>query len=148
MKTKLLFEEDGLRTYALVMDKGDDAFAQITSFVREEDVTGATLTAIGACRSATLGYFDPEIRDYRSSRFDEQMEVLSLVGDVATKDGEAVLHAHLVLGRKDSSAIGGHLQRMEVFPTLEVILTEVPALLRKRVDPQTGLALISLDASD
>lgn len=147
MLSKQVFEENGLRTYVLVLDKGDEAFEQITSFAQQNGITGASLTAIGACRGATLGYFDPETLKYRSTRFDEQMELLSLIGDIATKDGKPALHAHLVLGRKDSSAIGGHLQKLEVFPTLEIVLTETPAHLRKRIDPQTGLALIALQES-
>ncbi|HEV7169091.1 MAG TPA: PPC domain-containing DNA-binding protein [Micrococcaceae bacterium] len=147
MLSKQAFEENGLRTYVLVLDKGDEAFEQITSFAQQNGITGASLTAIGACRGATLGYFDPETLKYRSTRFDEQMELLSLIGDIATKDGKPALHAHLVLGRKDSSAIGGHLQKLEVFPTMEIVLTETPAHLRKRIDPQTGLALIALQES-
>ncbi len=147
MLSKQVFEENGLRTYVLVLDKGDEAFEQITSFAQQNGITGASLTAIGACRGATLGYFDPETLKYRSTRFDEQMELLSLIGDIATKDGKPALHAHLVLGRKDSSAIGGHLQKLEVFPTMEIVLTETPAHLRKRIDPQTGLALIALQES-
>ena len=147
MLSRQVYEENGLRTYVLVMDKGDEAFEQITSFAQENGITGASLTAIGACSGATLGYFDPETLKYRSSRFDEQMELLSLIGDIATKDGKPALHAHLVLGRKDSSAVGGHLQKLDVFPTVEIVLTETPAHLRKRVDPQTGLALIALQES-
>ena len=147
MLSRQVYEDNGLRTYVLVMDKGDEAFEQITSFAQENGITGASLTAIGACSGATLGYFDPETLKYRSSRFDEQMELLSLIGDIATKDGKPALHAHLVLGRKDSSAVGGHLQKLDVFPTMEIVLTETPAHLRKRVDPQTGLALIALQES-
>lgn len=147
MLSRQVYEENGLRTYVLIMDKGDEAFEQITSFAQENGITGASLTAIGACSGATLGYFDPETLKYRSNRFDEQMELLSLIGDIATKDGKPALHAHLVLGRKDSSAVGGHLQKLDVFPTMEIVLTETPAHLRKRVDPQTGLALIALQES-
>ncbi len=56
------------------------------------------------------------------------------------------MHAHAVLGRADGSTVGGHLLEGEVWPTLEVVVSEAPATLRKRVDPETGLALIDLDA--
>jgi predicted DNA-binding protein with PD1-like motif len=148
MKSVELYAEGGLRQYALVMDKGDEAVGAITDFARAERITGASLTAVGACSEATLGYFDPQINDYLSTVFTEQMEILSLLGDIATKDDQPALHAHIVLGRRDSSAIGGHLQQLKVFPTLEVILSETPRHLRKRVDPSTGLALIALDATD
>lgn len=147
MKDTTLYEANGLRTFLLVMDEGDEAVEEVIAFARHHAVTGASLTAIGAARSATLAYFDPDIADYRTTQFDEQMEICSLIGDIATKDGEPALHAHVVLGREDSSAIGGHLQAVHVFPTMEVVLTETPAHLRKRVDPETGLALISVDES-
>lgn len=139
-----LVHDDGLRTFVVVMDKGDEAFGELTRFAREHDVSGAGLTAVGAARAVTLGYFDPGISDYRSTDFSEQLEVLSLIGDIAQKDGEPAVHAHVTLGRKDSSTIGGHLQALSVWPTLEVVVTETPAHLRKTVDPETGLALIDL----
>lgn len=143
MQSMTLAEERGLRTFLLVMDKGDEAFERIGGFAADHSVTAASLTAIGAVREATLGYFDAEIADYRSTHFAEQMELASFIGDIADKDGTPALHAHVVLGRRDSSAIAGHLQRMIVYPTMEVVLTETPAHLRKRIDPETGLALIS-----
>jgi predicted DNA-binding protein with PD1-like motif len=146
VKHKQVSQVDGLRTFVLVLDKGDEAFEQVTAFVREHDITAAGITGVGAGNEVTLGYFAPEIMDYRSTDFSEQLELLSLVGDVATKDGEPTLHAHIVLGRKDSTTIGGHLKRFMVWPTLEVVLTETPATLRKKVDPETGLALIDLEA--
>jgi predicted DNA-binding protein with PD1-like motif len=148
MKSTLVHEDDGLRTFVVVMDKGEDAAEQLATFARQNDVTGAGLTAVGAARAVTLGYFDPDRMDYRSTEFTEQLEVLALVGDIAAKDGAPALHAHVVLGREDSSAVGGHLQRLEVWPTLEVVVTETPAHLTKRVDPETGLALIDLAAAD
>ncbi|MDT0443864.1 PPC domain-containing DNA-binding protein [Streptomyces johnsoniae] len=147
MNSRLVHEHGGLRTFVLVLVKGDEAYAEISAFAAEQRVTGAALTAVGGCREATLGYFDPELLDYRSTHIDEQTEVLSLIGDIAIHDDVPALHAHLVLGRRDSTALGGHLQRAVVFPTMEVVVTETPTHLRKRVDPQTGLALIALDAS-
>ena len=148
MNATQIFDDNGLRTYLLVMDKGDEAFAQITMFAREHRITAASLTAIGGCTSATLAYFDPERLDYFSRTFDEQMEIASLIGDIALDDGKPALHAHVVLGRHDYSAIAGHLQRIDVFPTMEVVITESPAHLHKRLDKQTGLTLIAPELSN
>lgn len=145
MKSRLLHDADGLRTFAVVLAKGDEVAEELVRFAREHDVTGAGLTAVGACREATLGYFDPEVMQYQDIPVTEQVEVLSLLGDIATRDGEPALHAHAVLGLRDGSTVGGHLQRAVVWPTLEVIVTESPVHLRKRVDQGTGLALIALD---
>ena len=94
----------------------------------------------------TLGYFDWEKKDYQPrSRVREQVEVLSLVGDVALDEGgKPKVHAHVVVGRSDGTTRGGHLLEGHVRPTLEVMLVESPAHLRRRHDPESGLALIRL----
>jgi hypothetical protein len=57
--------------------------------------------------------------------------------------GAPALHINLVVGKRDGSAMAGHLGEGHVRPTLEVMVTESPAHLRKFKDPETGLALIS-----
>ena len=130
-------------TWALVFDTGDEAFSLLSDWVREQGVTAARLTAIGAFERAVVGYFDWERKDYLRIPVDEQVEVLSLVGDVALDpDEKPVVHVHAVLGKRDGATVGGHLLEGHVRPTLEVMLEESPAHLRKRHDPETGLALI------
>jgi uncharacterized protein len=131
-------------TLVVVLDKGDDAVPQLTEAVRAEGLTAGQVTAVGGFRRAEVGYFDRERRDYLPIPVDEQVEVLSLLGDVAEQDGKPVLHLHVVLGRRDGSTVGGHLLGAEVWPTLEVLVSEVPAELAKHHDPETGLALIRL----
>jgi predicted DNA-binding protein with PD1-like motif len=53
-----------------------------------------------------------------------------------------VVHVHVVLGRRDGSAMAGHLQEGYVRPTLEIVLTETPGTLRKQMDAASGLPLI------
>jgi predicted DNA-binding protein with PD1-like motif len=142
-----LVHHDGLRTFVVVLDKGDEAVETLTSFAAREQIAAASLTAIGAFRSATVGYFDRETKSYAETPLDEQVEVLSLIGDLAIAKQRPKLHAHVVLGRRDATTRGGHLLRGEVWPTLEVVVTEAPAHLQRRTDPETGLALIDLGSS-
>jgi predicted DNA-binding protein with PD1-like motif len=135
---------EGRETLVVVMDQGDEAVAALTQAVREHGIMAAQVTAVGGFRTAELGFFDPDRLDFDRIPVNEQAEVLNLVGDVAETDGQATPHLHTVLGRRDGSTVGGHLMRAEVWPTLEVIVTQVPAELAKRTDPQTGLALIEL----
>ena len=87
-------------------------------------------------------------KEYRRIPIDEQCEVLSLIGDVAEgQDGPSV-HVHVVLGLSDGTTRGGHLLEGRVFPTLEVIIREAPAELRKVMNPDIGIALIDLDRSE
>ena len=141
MRSKLL-HENGERTFVLVFATGDEAIGGLESFAREHGLTAARFTGIGAFSGAKLGYFDRSSKDYAEIAVAEQVEVLSLLGDVALEVDEPKVHAHVVLGRADGTAVGGHLLEAHVWPTLEVVLDESPAHLRKRSDPETGLALI------
>jgi len=130
------------RVLVLVCDKGEEAVDVIGRALIDYDVRAAQVTAVGGFSGGEVGYFDRE-QGYVPISVAEQVEVLSLLGDVADRDGTPSLHVHTVLGRRDGSTIGGHLMRGEVWPTLEVIVTEVAPELAKRIDPETGVAIIS-----
>ncbi|MEV0809822.1 PPC domain-containing DNA-binding protein [Micromonospora sp. NPDC050200] len=131
------------RVLVVVCDKGEEPVSVLGGALHRHGLRAGRVTAVGGFREADVGWFDPERGEYRRIPVREQVEVLSLLGDVAARDGEPVLHAHAVLGRADGSTVGGHLLRAQVWPTLEVIVTEVAPELAKRVDPETGLALIA-----
>jgi predicted DNA-binding protein with PD1-like motif len=143
MKSKLL-HDSGEKTFVLIFDEGDEVIEGLQAFARAERLSAARFTGVGAFRSVALGYFEWDRKDYKRIPLDEQVEVLSLAGDVAMKDGTPAVHAHVVVGKSDGSAHGGHLLEARVRPTLEVMLVESPAYLRKVVDERTGLALIRL----
>lgn len=143
MQHKRIHESAGQRTYAVVLETGDEVMTCLQDFVRREKIFAAQLTGIGAFRDAVLMYFDWETKQYLRIPVAEQVEVASLLGDVAqAPSGEPALHIHLVLGKRDGSAMAGHLAEAHVRPTLEVIVTESPAHLRKVKDAESGLALI------
>jgi predicted DNA-binding protein with PD1-like motif len=145
MKAKVINDAPE-RTVALVFDSGDDVMSQLEAFAADHHLTASRLTAIGAFQRATLGYFNWERKEYEHIAVDEQVEVLSLVGDIALDGSRPKVHAHVVLGRRDGSTVGGHLLQAQVRPTLEVLLIESPAHLRRVHDPSSGIALIRLDA--
>jgi predicted DNA-binding protein with PD1-like motif len=143
MRAKVLSERPE-RTYALIFDTGDEVVSTLEAFAEENGLSAARLSAIGAFRQATLGYFDWQAKAYQRAEFDEQMEVLSLIGDIALCAAKPKLHAHVVLGRSDMSTRGGHLLAATVRPTLEVVLVESPQHLRRESDAASGLALIKI----
>jgi uncharacterized protein len=148
MRNKLVHSVTGQRTFVIVLDSGDEAMSCLLDFVIEQRVEAAQFNAIGAFSRAEIACFDWENKKYLSNKIEEQVEVAAFAGDVALgPEGKPVLHVHCVLGRRDGSAMAGHLIRGDVRPTLEIVLTESPAHLRKRHDAETGLALIDLEAS-
>lgn len=146
MRSKLLFEEQGLRTFAVVFDKNDDVVPLLLQFAEENSLSGARLNGIGAFQRVRLGYFQREARKYHPIDINEQVELLSLIGNFARKDGKPKLHAHVIVGKRDGSAHGGHLLEARVWPTLEIMVIETPAYLQRTVDESTGLALLDLAA--
>jgi predicted DNA-binding protein with PD1-like motif len=148
MRSKLIHEAPGQRTYLVVMDAGDEAMRELTRFAEEHRISAAHFTAIGAFREATVSWFDYDRREYKKIPVARQVEVLALAGDVALQGVLPKVHAHVVLGTSDGSALGGHLHEGYVRPTLEVVLTESPVHLRRTVHDATGLPLIDVAASD
>jgi len=148
MKSRIVSKAAAPQTRIVVLDSGEEAFSALTRFANEAGITAASLTAIGAFEKATVGWFDFVAKRYRKIQVNEQCEVLSAIGDVATgDDGKASLHVHIVLGLSDGSTRGGHLLEGTVRPTLEVVLTETPSTLRRKKRADLGIALIDMDAT-
>jgi len=134
------------KTFAVIFNTGDEILTGLKRFATEQKLKGSSFKAIGALSHTKVGWFDWETKQYRvAAELDEQVELLSLIGDVAISDGKPQVHAHMVIGRRDGTAHGGHLMEAVVRPTCELILTESPAHLRKQFDPETGLALIRIE---
>jgi predicted DNA-binding protein with PD1-like motif len=146
MKAKLLYEGNGLKTFALVFGKDEPVKEALLQFASEKRLLSAHLSAIGAFSEVTLGYFDRASKSYKEIPVHEQVEVLSLTGNISLKDGKPQLHAHIVVGKSDGTAHGGHFLKGKVWPTLEVIVSESPGYLRRVQDEETGLALLDLAA--
>ncbi len=138
MQAKLL-DDEREQTWALIFQAGEEAMAGLRDFAKAHRLAGSHFTAIGAFREATLAYFDWERKEYKRIPVREQVEVVSLVGDISE------VHAHVVVAKSDGTAMGGHLMEGYVRPTLEVILTESPRQMQRKFDPESGLALIDLE---
>jgi predicted DNA-binding protein with PD1-like motif len=148
MKSKLVSQDDGVKTHVVVLESGEEAFEALTRYVNDTGIAAASLTAIGAFEQATVAFYEYGTKSYKDIPVAEASEVLSLIGDVAVgDDGKAGLHLHAVLGLADGSVRGGHFVKGLVRPTLEVILTETPACLRRRKRDDLGIALIDLEES-
>jgi predicted DNA-binding protein with PD1-like motif len=142
MKAALLNEHGGLRTFAVVLATGDEVMAAIDAFARERELRATQFTAIGAFSRVVVAYFDWSTKQYQNVPIHEQVEVLSLMGDVTLEHGKPKVHAHVVVGKADATAHGGHLIEGHVRPTLEIVMIETPGYLRRRFDAESGLALI------
>jgi uncharacterized protein len=143
VRHRLLAESGGRRTYAVTLEIGEEVIGQLTALARGLKLRGSSITAVGGLERARLGYFDYQAGSFRENDVDEQVELLSLIGNVALEeDGSPKIHAHVVLGRFDATTRGGHLIAATVRPTFEAIIEETVAHLHRRLDPKTGLVLL------
>jgi predicted DNA-binding protein with PD1-like motif len=116
----------------------------LLDFLAREHVGYASLTGLGAVRAATLSYWNAETQQYETHHFDEQMEVVSLIGNVTLRNDAPFIHAHVTLGRRDLSVIGGHQNELVVHPTLEVWLRPDETPVRRALDDSCGLYVMDL----
>ena len=142
---KSLQIDESPKTFILVFETGDELAKGLREFAEQESLSAASFKAVGVLSSVRLGWLSWESKTYEPSvTLNEQVELLSLIGDVALKDGSPVVHAHAVIGKKDGTAHGGHLLEAYIRPTCEVVLTESPTPLQKFIDRESGVAVIKL----
>jgi len=144
VQLRVLKESQGQQTVVVVFREGEEAVAELTRVAIGQALSGAYFTAIGAFSATTLGFFDIDRKNYVRIPIKQQVEVVSLAGNIALDKGKPKLHAHAVVAKADGTALGGHLLEAYVRPTLEVVIVESPEPLRRRTDEATGLALIDL----
>jgi uncharacterized protein len=134
----------GEKTYSIIFTKGDEVLSGLTEFAEREKLTAGYFSAIGALSSARFGWFDRVRKAYRDIPIKEQVELISLVGDVGLVNGAPQIHAHAAVGFPDGRMRGGHLLEAIVWPTLELFFTSCPTPLIKEHDDETDLSLFDL----
>src|SRR5215467_8922505 len=130
MRSKLMNNGE-LKTYAVVFDEHDEVIRALKEFAEEKKLKAAQFTGIGAFSEVTLGFFDFDTKDYLKIEIKEQVELLSLIGDITLYKSKHQIHPHVVIGKRDGTAHGGHLLKATVHPTLELIVNESPGCIQR-----------------
>lgn len=144
MHYRLFGAREAPRQFVLVFETGDDVVAELQRFVEEQNVMAAFFKGLGGFQRATVGFYNLSQQRYEPIEIDEQVEVLSLIGNVAIYDGKPKLHAHAAVSYRDGRAAGGHLLQATVRPTLEIALNELAGNLHRTDRPEIGIPLIDL----
>ena len=123
--TSRLLAHNGQKVFAVIFDSSDEVAAGLAAFAERHHLGAAHFSAIGGSQSVTLGYYEWEDEDHKKIEVDEQVEVLSMVGDIALENGHPTVHAGVLIGKADGSVRRGHLVDAHVRPAIEAIVTEV-----------------------
>jgi len=135
------------KDYAVIFQAGDEPYAGLTQFAEQYHIQSAHFTAIGGFSDARLAWFDLQKKEFRVNPVDQQVEVVSLIGDIALLNGKPQVHMHCVVALPDGTTRGGHILGAHVSPLLEVFVTADPTPLYKQHNPATGLTLIKPNAA-
>lgn len=124
------------------LDKGVDIIGGLIQVMKEKSITAGVISGIGAVSEAHIGYFNSQTKKYEEVRLQENMEILSLRGNISLKEGSVFPHLHVVLSKKDFSALGGHLYPGTTAYAFEfeIVSMEGDPFVR-RFDDDTGLFL-------
>ena len=135
---------DGSRTL-IKLEPGDRVAGSLLQLAREQALPGGMVHGIGAVNHARIGFYQPDRKAYDEREFRENLEVVSLMGNLAHGDHGPILHAHVALGRSDLSLIGGHLFEATVSVTLEVVIDPATERIDRTLDSRFDLNLLHFD---
>lgn len=129
----------------LRLEQGDDILKTLRDFSNSQRLRASFFEGIGSLYKAVLGHYDfKDTKTYKYETFDEDLEILTLSGNVSTMDQKALPHAHVSLGRRDFTVIGGHLEEGSLANMVEVQMNKLPGRLLKAKDDEVGLNVLQL----
>lgn len=124
------------------LERGEELLETLLSYCKAKDITGATFTGLGATDMLELAFYNLTTKSYERHNIVEELEILSLTGNLGTLKEEKMLHIHGVFGRRDLSTLGGHIFKLRVSGACEIHLSTLPRQLHRVHDETTGLNLL------
>ena len=129
--------------FLLRFDQGEEVTEKLKHFCQDNRISSGSFYALGACGELILSYYNLETKTYEDTTLTEDLEIASMVGNVAMMNNEILIHTHGVFGRQDLSTVGGHIKKIVVSATCEVTLTTFEKELTRTYDEKTGLNLLT-----
>jgi len=136
----VLEESDKL---VLRFEKGEEVFSVLAEFLKNHDIDACIFSAIGATDKMEIGSYVSESKTFEKKEFTEDLEILAFNGNGSLKEGKHFLHAHGVFSRKDFSAIGGHVFKMTISVSCEMLLTKLKGEMTRVYNSEVNLHLLS-----
>ena len=132
-------------TVIVRIDRGEEILEQLAAVAKKENIKLASVQALGAVDSFTVGAYDTESKKYHANEFNGAFEIVSLVGTVNTMNGDFYSHLHMSAGSEQGEVFGGHLNRARVGATCELVLTVINGTVERSLDEKIGLNVFDFD---
>ncbi|MDY6776845.1 MAG: PPC domain-containing DNA-binding protein [Candidatus Nanohaloarchaea archaeon] len=122
------------------LDPGEEVIGSLETLREEHGIENGFFFGIGAVDRATLGHYDVEEQDYLEETFEGEFEVTNFSGNI----GPDKVHAHITLGKRDFTTVGGHCSSARVSGTFEIVVFRGDTPLDHVKDPETGLDVFDI----
>ena len=130
-------------TIILRLQKGDELVSSLLCLIEKEMVKSGRVSGIGATDDVTIGVFNPKSKVYTKVKVTEDMEILSISGNLTRKDGAPYVHVHGSFASLEK-VYGGHVNECVISATAELIIDLYDVEVERKFDKESGLNLLKL----
>jgi uncharacterized protein len=123
------------------LDRGEEILTEIEKIAKAENIKFAKVSAIGAVNDFTVGVYDVDKKEYKANSFTGDFELLSLLGNINTMNGEYYCHLHMSAGNEKGEVFGGHLNRAVISVTCEMFIDIIDGTVDRKHDDNIGINL-------
>lgn len=138
---KLLLKD--ANAYLIRFDTGEEVMGGLKDFCTSHAIFAGNFSALGAAKKVIVAYYDLEKKIYIDTVLNEDVEIVGVTGNIATKDGAVAVHGHGSFSNKTAAATSGHIKELVVSATCEVTLFAFKGKLVREPDEKTGLNLLA-----
>ena len=123
----------------LRLDPGEEIFSSVEKVCKGEGILLGSVSGIGAISSLIAGVYDVQKKEYIQNSFEGAFEIVSLAGNITTKNGNTYVHLHISVGDDKGRVFGGHLNSAVISATAEIFIDIIDGKVEREVSKQTGL---------
>ncbi len=131
--------------YVVRLYKYESVITCLTQFCEDENILSGFFNGLGGACEAELGFYYTDRKEYEFKKFGA-CEIVNLIGNISIIDKKPFLHAHAVIADTTFACYGGHLKEATVSATCEVLITPFQTTLKRALDEQIGLKLLTCEA--
>ena len=128
--------------YILNIEGGEELLSSLRAFLEKENIKAGYFSGLGAAGALDIAYYNLESKKFERHTIKEDVEILSLIGNIAMLKDKTIIHTHGTFGRKDLSVFGGHIFSLHVSGACEIHLTKLSGEMTRAYNETTGLNLL------
>lgn len=137
---KVILKQDNF--YLLRFDKDEELISSLTSFCDQKNIFSGSFSAIGAAKEVILSYYNLETKKYQDLKIEEDTEIVGILGNIANLNNKKVIHCHGSIADNQYIVKAGHIKKLVVSATCEVMLSFFKGKIERAFDEETGLNLM------